>query len=276
MGLFSKLKGAKKAADQHKTQTQQPGEDKPKPAKYMHTPTHAAIDALSGAPSSWKAEDREQIIIQNKRRSEMQRVNSDYSMANSYRPRSQGNLPRASSALSMGSSSSHTYSTRASYHMPDAYPVAYTSSVPPMPPLPKHHSYTGNFSRNSGPDLRNRTSRPYFGHQVPGKSPLSTQESSPVQSEESSPASSNSSQGPFELRSHEAHYPDRDVFSQLHKNPHRKVGEAPAHGPAIPTLGPAVTALQNNVVVPATPLPTTQRRRSLFGMGKKSAVVAAH
>ncbi|TKA79363.1 hypothetical protein B0A49_01010 [Cryomyces minteri] len=78
MSIFSKIKGAKQAADQHKA-APAAADDKPKLAPYKHVPTHAAVDALSGAPSSWKAEDRERIIAQNKRRSAMTRTNSDLS-----------------------------------------------------------------------------------------------------------------------------------------------------------------------------------------------------
>lgn len=71
MSIFSKFRGAKKAADEHKKPQGNNTEATPKPEKYKHIPTHAAIDALSGAPSSWKAEDRSKIQAQHKRRSAM-------------------------------------------------------------------------------------------------------------------------------------------------------------------------------------------------------------
>lgn len=80
MSIFSKIKGAKKAADQHKEVKPQSSEA-PKKVAYKHVPTHAAIDALSGAPSSWKEEDRAAIRIQNHRR--ISRNNSDLSFATS-------------------------------------------------------------------------------------------------------------------------------------------------------------------------------------------------
>ncbi len=83
MSIFSKLRGAKKDAVVHKkadTAATSGDQAVQKPAKYRHIPTHAAIDALSGAPSSWKAEDRSKIQAQNKRRSAMvTRNNSGYS-----------------------------------------------------------------------------------------------------------------------------------------------------------------------------------------------------
>ena len=81
MSIFSKIKGAKKAADQHKEVKPQSTEEPKKAAPYKHVPTHAAIDALSGAPSSWKEEDRAAIRIQNHRR--ISRNNSDLSFATS-------------------------------------------------------------------------------------------------------------------------------------------------------------------------------------------------
>jgi len=82
MSIFSKIRGAKKAADKHKgSKTQNSGVEKPdKPVvPYRHVPTHAAIDALSGAPSSWKAQDKSAIKAQYNRRSAMSRNNSSLS-----------------------------------------------------------------------------------------------------------------------------------------------------------------------------------------------------
>lgn len=81
MSIFSKVRGAKKAADKHKDAKAQHGgtENPDKPVPYRHVPTHAAIDALSGAPSSWKAQDRSAIKAQYKRRSAMSRNSSSLS-----------------------------------------------------------------------------------------------------------------------------------------------------------------------------------------------------
>ncbi|KAL8872572.1 MAG: hypothetical protein Q9174_001820 [Haloplaca sp. 1 TL-2023] len=78
MSIFSKIKTAKKAADKHKQAkaTEVPVEQKDKPVPYRHVPTHAAIDALTGTPSSWREEDRAAIKYQHKRRSMMTRNSS--------------------------------------------------------------------------------------------------------------------------------------------------------------------------------------------------------
>ncbi|KAI9871084.1 MAG: hypothetical protein M1830_003327 [Pleopsidium flavum] len=81
MSIFSKIRGAKKAADEHKDAKAQNTvpEKTDKPVPYRHVPTHAAIDAISGAPSSWKAQDKSAIKAQHKRRSAMSRNSSNLS-----------------------------------------------------------------------------------------------------------------------------------------------------------------------------------------------------
>jgi hypothetical protein len=72
MSIFSKIKGAKKAAKEHKNAEAQktPAENVDKPQPYKHIPTHAAADALSGAPFSFREEDRTAIRESHKRRSQ--------------------------------------------------------------------------------------------------------------------------------------------------------------------------------------------------------------
>ena len=78
MSIFSKVKNAKKAANQHKgPKNANAPPDASQPAPYKHIPTHAAVDAMSGAPSAWRASDRDAIKAVNiKRRSEMSRASS--------------------------------------------------------------------------------------------------------------------------------------------------------------------------------------------------------
>ncbi|KAL8717140.1 MAG: hypothetical protein Q9225_005594 [Loekoesia sp. 1 TL-2023] len=122
MSIFSKIKGAKKAADQHKQAkaSEIPVEKKDTPVPYRHVPTHAAVDALTGAPSSWREEDRAAIKHQHKRRSMM---------------------TRNSSALSgtLHPSSSYTGSDFSSYGMTPAA----SSSRPSPTRLDTRRSYQG-------------------------------------------------------------------------------------------------------------------------------------
>ena len=105
MSIFSKFSRAKRAAEKHKT-LKAAKEEPQEAAPYRHIPTHAAVDALSGAPSSWQHEDREAIRFQNdKRRSQMIRTPSHLSNATS-----------VNTAINRNSSfnSSETYGTRES------------------------------------------------------------------------------------------------------------------------------------------------------------------
>ncbi|KAI4117264.1 MAG: hypothetical protein LQ338_007581 [Usnochroma carphineum] len=122
MPFFAKIKGAKKAADKHKQSKAQeiPVEKVDTPVPYRHVPTHAAVDALTGAPSSWREEDRAAIKHQHKRRSMM---------------------TRNSSALSgtLHPSSSYTGSDFSSYGMT----AAASSSRPSPTRLDTRRSYQG-------------------------------------------------------------------------------------------------------------------------------------
>ena len=105
MSVFSKIKQGRKAAKDHKAKTEEENKENSEPVKvpYKHVPTHAAVDALSGAPSSWKHEDRPKIKQHHQRRSQMtisrtQSTLSTVSFANSAAgPSSVPELPRTSS-----------------------------------------------------------------------------------------------------------------------------------------------------------------------------------
>ncbi len=86
MSIFSKIKGAKKAAKEHKNAEAQktPVENVDKPQPYRHVPTHAAADALSGAPSSFREEDRTAIRESHKRRSQHQLTRNSSAMSASF------------------------------------------------------------------------------------------------------------------------------------------------------------------------------------------------
>jgi hypothetical protein len=73
MSVFSKIKEGRKAAKDHKAKKEVENKENEEPVKvpYKHIPTHAAVDALSGAPSSWKHEDRSKIKKHHQRRSQM-------------------------------------------------------------------------------------------------------------------------------------------------------------------------------------------------------------
>ncbi|KAK1531164.1 hypothetical protein CPAR01_10813 [Colletotrichum paranaense] len=114
MAVFSLFKKSRQQAKEHKQKQAEKAAEAPK-QPYKHIPTHAAIDALAGAPSAFKHEDRPRIMEQNRRRS---------AMAASGLSRMPGpSLPRVSSSLS---------------HV--TYPSAHAS---PMGTMPRAYSYSG-------------------------------------------------------------------------------------------------------------------------------------
>ena len=133
MSIFSKLSRAKKAAKSHKEAQQGPPEEVvDKPVPYKHVVTHAAIDALSGAPSSWREADRAAIKATNEKRKSMATRNSNGLSST---------LPRNSS---YGSTSNYSHSR-------------------PMPPrLETRRSYGahGGYYTNSGLTVGNPTFQP--------------------------------------------------------------------------------------------------------------------
>lgn len=70
MSIFAKIKQSRKAAKEHKEKVAEK-ENTVVKVPYKHVPTHAAVDALSGAPSTWKQDDRQKIKEHHKRRSQM-------------------------------------------------------------------------------------------------------------------------------------------------------------------------------------------------------------
>ena len=148
MSIFSKIKGAKKAADKHKQakSTEIPVEIKDTPVPYRHIPTHAAVDALTGAPASWREEDRAAIKHQHKRRSMMTRNSSTLSgtlhPSSSYTGSDFSNYGKIP-GTAMGSSrpSPTRLDTRRSYHGTGHYqpsPLA-SNGTPWQPNKSVHH-----------------------------------------------------------------------------------------------------------------------------------------
>ncbi|TVY48107.1 hypothetical protein LOCC1_G001166 [Lachnellula occidentalis] len=71
MSVFSKISLSRKAAKEHKAKVAEKEPDPDVKVPYKHVPTHAAVDALNGAPSTWRVDDRSKIKEHHKRRSEM-------------------------------------------------------------------------------------------------------------------------------------------------------------------------------------------------------------
>lgn len=69
MSIFGKIRQSRKAAKEHKEKAAE--KETVVVVPYKHIPTHAAVDALSGAPSTWKQDDRQKIKEHHNRRSQM-------------------------------------------------------------------------------------------------------------------------------------------------------------------------------------------------------------
>ncbi|KAI1498918.1 hypothetical protein F5X99DRAFT_300971 [Biscogniauxia marginata] len=111
MSVFSLIKRGRQQAKEHSAKQAEKTKEEPPKETYRHVVSHAAIDALATAPSSWKHDDRPKIMEQNKRRSAM--ANSSAHM---------GGMPRVGSSLSYVS-----------------FPSVYAT---PVVPLPKNYSYS--------------------------------------------------------------------------------------------------------------------------------------
>ncbi|KAF4621642.1 hypothetical protein G7Y89_g14506 [Cudoniella acicularis] len=245
MSVFSRIRQSKKAAKEHKAKAAAAEAPKVVKVPYKHVPTHAAVDALSGAPSSWKHTDRSKIKEHHQRRSQMviSRAESTTSFANAAIG-SSSNLPRNSSY----SSYNPTWFDRGG----DVY---YHSREPTKPQSKSRgHSYQDSA----------------LGGSI-GPSPL-------AQSEDASPAissgnSSTSSSENLEIaqapkldqvsqRPQAIVYAEKDIFERLHTSTTRKLGEAPLYdSPPVEIKTPAT-----NVVA----LEQKQKKSRWSLMSKKS------
>ncbi|KAI2617527.1 hypothetical protein GGS26DRAFT_404609 [Hypomontagnella submonticulosa] len=111
MSVFSIIRRSRAQAKEHNARKAEKAKEETVKLPYKHVVTHAAIDALSGAPSSWKQADRTKIMEQNQRRTAM--TAGETSMAG---------MPRVGSSLSYVSYAS-VYAT-------------------PVVPLPRNYSYS--------------------------------------------------------------------------------------------------------------------------------------
>lgn len=287
MSVFSKIMMSRKAAKQAKElkTVEKQKEEAVAKIPYKHTPTHAAVDALSGAPSTWKVEDRSKIKEHHKRRSQMV-------------------ISRTGSSLST-----------VSYMNAAAGP----SSVPPLPRNSSYNSYNPTwFDRGGDVYYSNETTqqkrqKPSRGHsyhdsgigpsplasnlQSEGTSsntslqhmPLSTFQSqldnrltsytevSPVVSSGNSTTSNSSDNLEIAVTqnskrvSHRPQpivYAEKDIFERLHTSTTRKLGEAPLYdSPPVQVKAPV-----SNIV--AQEMKAKKQRWSLLGKKNSAAIQA--
>ena len=258
---------------------------------YKHVPTHAAVDALSGAPSSWKAEDRPKIKEHHQRRSQMVISRTGSQLSNvSYMnaaagPTLQPALPRNNSY----SSYNPTWFDRGgdSYYPPDS------SSKRQRPS--KGHSYHdsglgpsigpsplgSNFqSEGTSSNTNQQRTKAYIQSMCQSQSEnqlTPDAEVSPVVSSGNSTTSNSSENLEMKIASNPNRmsqrpqpivYAEKDIFDRLHTSTTRKLGEAPLYdSPHIRSRAPTA-----NLVAPE---PKPKRARwSLMGKRNSAAVAS--
>ena len=290
MSVFSKLKLSKKAAKQHKgkgKEKEKQEEATPVKAPYKHIPTHAAFDALSGAPSHWKYDDRSKIKEQHRRRSQMaiSRTGSSLS-ATSYMnpsgtPSQMAPPPRNSSYNSYnpawfdrGAELSHTYERH--------------ESVPKRQKPSRRQSYhesAAGHSMGRSPLASNIQSEGTSHHFISQKIQLIHQltlhiDPSPVVSSGNSTTSNSSDNLEMppnprhvSLRPQPMVYEKKDIFDRLHTSKTRKVGEAPQYdsAPILAKTKPVPAATTTAAAAPKQ----KKNRWSLLGKKHASTTIAA-
>jgi hypothetical protein len=126
MSIFGKIRRSRQAAKEHKDKQAGTQKAESERVPYRHVPTHAAIDAIHLAPTSWKKHDKLRIIEQNKRRSALMAAGAGGNVSAVFlHPPSSSAPTRVNSSLSIV-----------------AYPGASGASTPPVP-LPRASSYAG-------------------------------------------------------------------------------------------------------------------------------------
>ncbi|KAG9244827.1 hypothetical protein BJ878DRAFT_567234 [Calycina marina] len=262
MSIFSKLSQSRKAAKKHKLKAAEK-EEEVAAAKisYRHLPTHAAVDALNGAPSTWNSSDRDKIREAHKRRSKivaMTRLESSRSALSM--------MNYGASGSAQQQTISRTYSNLnnpAFFDRPEGF---------------KGNSYYGVEPAQKRDKSRSQS----YENAVHGPSPLSNS-NSPDHSEEVSPlvsSGSSSSSGSSDhlqiatnarpKRKHSlpipTYFAEKDVFDRLHTSTTRKLGEAPLYD------HPPPTAFKQAAVAKVTQYPPKRMRWSLMGKKHSSTV----
>ncbi|KAM0132957.1 hypothetical protein ACHAP3_006246 [Botrytis cinerea] len=253
MSFFSKIKHTKKTIEEKKAKLT--AEEEAAKVPYKHVPTHAAFDALFGAPSTWKQEDRPKIIAHNKERSQktISRSHSTFSTVSSMKAAADY-TPRASSR--------------------DRYNPTWNSRI-------EHVSYFDAINRSMAPPPI-KTEVPIAPDSAVGMSPSSSLPQSEVASQSASPenskvpssSSSSTSLGleigasaprrplPSDAFEHQAvAFPNNNILQRLHKSTTRKLGEAPI-------LKAPIVEVQ--VPKPVVVTPVVQKKSRWSRMGKQN------
>jgi hypothetical protein len=251
---------------------------------YKHVPTHAAVDALSGAPSTWQVEDRSKIKAHHQRRSQMviSRTGSSLStvsyMNAAAGPSSAPALPRNSSYSSYNPTwfdrGGDVYYSNEPAHKrarPSRGHSYHDSGIGPSP-LASNLQSEGTSSNNSLQQMTNGTFQSQLDHRL-----TSYAEVSPVVSSGNSTNSNSSDNleiaGPsnpkrVSQRPQPIVYAEKDIFDRLHTSTTRKLGEAPLYD------SPPVHVKAHVATVVAQAPKAKKQRWSLLGKRNSAAIAA--
>lgn len=163
MALFSKIKKAKEAAQEHKKDAATQEQPKPK-VPYKHVPVHAGVDALSATPSTMRSKELREKIAAARRSRSMSSASTPtrsgaalYQSANSPNSRSHpssiisspshsrnGSLGRrTNSDLSISTMMQSHQETPSRGRQPVRHDYfSHSSGVPALPQLPAQHRST--------------------------------------------------------------------------------------------------------------------------------------
>jgi hypothetical protein len=287
MSVFSKIMMSRKAAKEakdHKTVVKQKEEAVAK-VPYKHVPTHAAVDALSGAPSTWKVDDRSKIKEHHKRRSQMVISRTGSSLSNvSYLnaaagPSSIPPLPRNSSYNSYnptwfdrgGDVYYASDTTHPKRQKPSRGHSYHDSGIGPSP-LASNLQSEGTSSNNSLQQVTNATFQKQLDNRL-----TSYAEVSPVVSSGNSTTSNSSdnleiattqNSKRVSQRPQPIVYAEQDIFDRLHTSTTRKLGEAPLYdSPPIREKAPVAAVVAQEVKA-------KKQRWSLLGKKNAAAIQA--
>ncbi|TEY41048.1 hypothetical protein BOTCAL_0405g00060 [Botryotinia calthae] len=265
MSFFSKIKRTKRTIEEKKAKLTAEGEKHKKAEEeaakvpYKHVPTHAAVDALFGAPSTWKLEDRPKIIAHNKERSQrtISRSHSTFSTVSSMNVTTDCTPPVMPRALSR-----------------DRYNPTWNSRIELV-------SYFDAINRSMAPPPI-KTEVPIAPDSAVGMSPSSSFPQSEVASQSASaenskvPSSSSSSASlglkigasaprrplPSDAFKHQpVAFLNHNILQRLHKSTTRKLGEAPIlKAPIVEVQAPK----------PVVVAPAVQKKSRWSRMGKQN------
>ncbi|RDW61513.1 hypothetical protein BP5796_11405 [Coleophoma crateriformis] len=280
MSVFSKIRDSRKAAKEHKDKEKSKEVAEQITLPYKHTPTHAAVDALSGAPSTWKIEDRPKIKEQHQRRTQL-RMSRTASYISNVSHNTQYGAGTYTISSDVGTSHSPAFPRNSSYASYNAGPAWFDREnidreryYPSEAQTQQRRKPTrGHSYHDSGVGTSVRPS-PLVSHVAsedvsPEQTPVvSSGNSTNSNSSDNLEMAEKQNQNRMSLRPQPNVYAEQDILDRLHTSTTRKLGEAPLYDSPPVVMRTPVTSSKSVDQVQKKP------RWSIRGK-KNSAAIAA-